>query len=111
MLGKAPANDDMDVVPGGGIWRLPRPRYALLESAYDRESKRHIFRVRWEGDEQDVIIEGVWNLLIAAGNRLRVCLDCSKPFVVRKRQEYCSLECSQRRRNRRKSERKSRRTT
>ncbi len=84
---------------------LPRPRHALLESGYDATSKRHHFRVRWEGDEQDGIIEGVWNLLIDAGDRIRACADCGRPFVVRKRQEYCSLGCSQRTRNRRKAER------
>ena len=93
-------------VPHGGLWEIPRPRTPSLESFYDPDAKRYHFRKRWEGEERDGIIEGVWNLLIAGSDRLRTCADCSKPFVARKRQEYCSLECSQRIRNRRKKERR-----
>src|SRR4029434_8862187 len=92
------------------IWYLPRPRHAELESSYDRVAKRHFFRVRWEGDEQDAIVEGIWNLLLEVGAHFRACAECNKPFVVRQRQEYCSLECAQRTRNRRKAERRSNKT-
>lgn len=90
-----------------GVWQLKRARYAELESGYDPKTKRHAFRVRWVGDERDAIIEGVWNLLVEVGDRLRACADpdCGKPFVAVKRQEYCTLNCSQRTRNRRKAER------
>ena len=91
----------------GGHWPLPKPRVAWLTGLY--RGKGYDFMIGWAGqrhDEgQDAVVEGVWNLLIAAGDQVRTCGNCGKPFVARKRQEYCSLECSQQTRNRRKRER------
>jgi hypothetical protein len=57
------------------------------------------------GEEKDAILGGVVNLLFQAGEHLRACVECHRPFVARKRQIYCSPQCSQRVRDRRKRQR------
>jgi hypothetical protein len=48
------------------------------------------------GDEATGILGGVASLLLQVGDRLRAYRDCHRPFVKRKRQEYCSGQCSMR---------------
>ncbi|MFI5342024.1 MAG: hypothetical protein ACHQ7N_19575 [Candidatus Methylomirabilales bacterium] len=52
----------------------------------------------------DSVIMAVVGLVLQAGERLRGCLNCGKPFLANKRQVYCSPSCSQKTRNQRKKE-------
>ncbi len=56
-------------------------------------------------DPRTAVLQAVRDCVLNAGERLLACRDedCAKPFVGRKRQEYCSEKCSQRARNRRNS--------
>ena len=40
-------------------------------------------------------------VLLASRHRLRVCMECQRPFIARKGQEYCTPRCSQAVRTRR----------
>jgi hypothetical protein len=64
-------------------------------------------QLAWQTEkESDAIFGGFVGLLLDPEHRLRWCAECRGPYVVRKRQEYCSPVCSQRTRNRRKRKRK-----
>ncbi len=79
-------------------WALPRNQAYVM-----REVPGGRFQVRWmPGRRADAIILGVVGVLLAAGDRLRLCPVCETPFVKNKRQDYCSTACSQRARNQRK---------
>jgi hypothetical protein len=41
------------------------------------------------------VMQGFVRALLDGGKDLRTCIRCNKPFVATKRQEYCSLNCSQ----------------
>lgn len=92
-------------------WTLPvararilrvSPQYSEMEKFSDKRTK---FRLLWEGEnEETTILWGIADLILNAGEKLRACPECGKPFVARKRQEYCTPQCSQIVRNRRKAE-------
>ena len=50
--------------------------------------------------QRDLFAIRVYEVLSLARGKLRRCLECGKPFVARKRQEYCAERCSQTRRTR-----------
>jgi hypothetical protein len=76
-------------------WVLPLPRAVRLERTHSGHGQRV-----WEGDEYRTIINAVADLLTKAGDRLRSCLECGKPFFAVKGQRYCSARCSQKFRDR-----------
>jgi hypothetical protein len=58
------------------------------------------FAVRLGGNEPAAILGAVANLLVEAGEHLRQCPGCGKPFVPLFRQKrYCGSSCSMRVRN------------
>ena len=69
-------------------------------------SEEEPFRFIGEGSAVQGILWGVVNLLVEAGDHLKACAECGKPFVSRKRQEDCSGACSQRLCDRKKLEKK-----
>jgi len=88
-------------------WPIPaQPALALrpMGSSNPEDSRGPRFRVIFEGDERAGIIGGVAHLVIEAGDLLRSCRECGRPFVRVRRQEYCSATCSQKTRNRRMAE-------
>ncbi len=87
-------------------WQLPPPRSARLCRTANGTGRPRAERV-WEGGERETIIAAVADLVIRCADRLRACMECRRPFVAVKRQEYCSTACSQRTRDRRKRERKA----
>jgi hypothetical protein len=52
------------------------------------------------------ILGGVTELLMQAGDRLRECSECMRPFVGREGKVYCSRACSQRIRDQRKRDKR-----
>jgi hypothetical protein len=84
-------------------WHLTTPQLSVWPASPG--VKRGGFGLRWYGEEKDAILGGVVNLLLQAGEHLRACVECHRPFVARKRQIYCSAPCSQRVRDRRKRQR------
>ena len=44
---------------------------------------------------QDLFRFRAYETLRSQAHRFRSCLECRRPFIVRKRQEYCSVRCSQ----------------
>jgi hypothetical protein len=73
-----------------------------MSSASETERRRQT----WEAEsEREAVIGGVVDLVLAVGSHFRSCAECGAPFVARKRQEYCSTACSQRKRDRRKRSR------
>lgn len=94
----------------GASWELPLRR-AYLTRVGEAGGKTHRFQFTWQGDEAEGIICGVVDLLQQAGSRLRACAkpDCKRPFIARKRQEFCSASCGQAVRNLRKKHRRTQR--
>lgn len=85
-------------------WKLPVPRRARLIRLSDPGAKPTLFIRIFDGtSEEGSIINGVADLILRAGGRLRSCVECGAPFVARKRQAYCETKCSQKARNRKKA--------
>jgi len=87
-------------------WYLPAARAQILRLSPLGSKPAKFYMMRESDNEEAVILWGVAELLITAGSRLRSCGGCQSPFVARKRQEYCSPECSQRMRNLRRQKKK-----
>jgi hypothetical protein len=86
--------------------RLQLGSPALVRARIARDGPYRL-QLAWETkDEADAIFGGFVGLLLDPEYRLRSCAECKAPFVVSKRQKYCSAACSQRTRNRRKQKRK-----
>jgi hypothetical protein len=86
-------------------WDIPAPQQLSLRRVSPPRAKKTRFVVTWQGEELQTILGGVFNLLLQAGEALKACVECRRPFVARKRQIYCSPNCSQRVRDRRKRRR------
>ena len=72
-------------------------------------AKKTRFNLQWQAnDERTAILHGVMTLKIEAGDALKACAECHKPFVARKRQIYCAPLCSQKVRDRKRPPRPSR---
>jgi hypothetical protein len=83
-----------------GSWKgLPAPKAVFLLRGATGRGQRV-----WHGDERQMIVNAVAELLVQAGDRLRFCAEsnCGRPFFAVKRQAYCSVRCSQKTRDRRK---------
>jgi hypothetical protein len=52
------------------------------------------------GRTREGILLAVYHLVLHGGERLFACLECKKPYVASKRQDYCEEKCSQRARTR-----------
>ena len=52
------------------------------------------------GEFVELFEERIYETLGAEARRLRICLECRKPFVANGRQQYCRQGCSQTRRTR-----------
>jgi hypothetical protein len=92
-------------------WPIPaQPALALrpMGSTRRADNKGPRFRVIFQGDERAGILGAVAQLVIEEGDLLRSCRECGRPFVRVRRQEYCSVACSQRTRNRRMTEKAAR---
>ena len=94
-------------------WALPsgRGRDRLVRLS-PKGAKVALFEIaRAPSDDETAILRGIADLIVRAGGRLRLCarLDCGKPFWAVKRQQYCSVACSQRVRNQTKALKKSER--
>lgn len=86
--------------------RLQLGSPALVRARIARDGPYRL-QLAWETkDAADAIFGGFVGLLLDPEHRLRSCAECKAPFVVSKRQEYCSAACSQRTRNRKKRKRK-----
>ena len=82
-------------------WDFKPPEKITLRRMSDFYSKTSEFQTTWETkDEMISILGGVLDLIVRAGQRIRVCIECGTPFYSTKRQEYCSSACSQRVRDR-----------
>jgi hypothetical protein len=80
------------------------PRLVVIErdTTSARRSNRRRFAVQLGGKQDASVLTGVANLIVEAGELLRACLECGRPFVAATRQvRYCSSSCSQRARNKR----------
>lgn len=79
-------------------WELPRPKSARLVN-YDGV----ILRVQESRNEFDSILAALAELILRAGNDLRACPECGRPFVRTGRRGlriFCGERCSMRVRNR-----------
>ena len=78
-------------------WALPARRVRLVNLG---EAQRPVFRSILEGGRPLAsIIHAVAALIARIGRRFRACKKCGKPFIGRKRQDYCDGKCSQNYRN------------
>jgi hypothetical protein len=82
-------------------WVLPHGTVHL-----ERAGPGDPFHFSTEAHGSDAVPWGVMNLLLKAGHLLEKCPVCSDPFIRNRRQEYCSLQCSQLVRDRRRAEKK-----
>ena len=89
------------LLQGQGTWNLPAPTGASVWRL-NPEGKQAHFRMGWSGDDRIVFLHGVAALLTAYGAKIRACKQCGRPFLRRKRAEYCSPECGQRFRDQKK---------
>jgi hypothetical protein len=85
-----------------GLWQVAGPaRIALHRHTESGSGGRPSIRAAWETDlrdEQSYIIGAVAELLAhtPAGECLRSCPACGRPFVAHGRQTYCTRVCSDR---------------
>jgi hypothetical protein len=84
-----------------GKWRLPR----IAGLTLCRSEPPTRYQLTGEGGEFEGVVLGVFNLILRLGSRLKACDSpaCGKPFVATRRQEYCSMTCSQRERDKRRT--------
>jgi hypothetical protein len=90
----------------GERWSLPPLPSAHLSREQDDGESTHRIHLSFEGDETQAILGGVTELLMQAGDRLRECSECMRPFVGREGKVYCSRACSQRIRDQRKRDKR-----
>src|SRR5262245_30158021 len=62
----------------------------VLHRTFDERSRLSHYHLTFAGSERDAILGGVADLLVRTGRRVRICAECGKPLVARKRQAYCS---------------------
>jgi len=95
----------LDALLQGKTWILPAITGTSIWR-YNPGQKEPQFRIGRGGDERINFLNGVAELLVAHGARLRACKQCRAPFLRRKRAEYCSPECGQTFRDQKKQRRK-----
>ena len=87
----------------GGFPPLPRNRRLIRMNDPNNPERKRV-PIRWVSNaesEFESIMAAIGELFVTAGTSLRQCPICEATFVARKRQEYCSTQCSQRTRDRR----------
>ncbi len=90
---------DLPLPAGVRLWRFPSRReyqdqnYSVPASMERRDPD---FVLYWDADVRTRVLHAVAALLLVCGARLRACKQCGKPFLRRKRAEYCSPACGQR---------------
>jgi len=94
--------------PKDGVWPLHQLQPVLYKTGGPDSPRRSYFGIRFEGDERAGIIGALAQLIQAAGEHLRACVECGLPFVAVKRQEYCWSSCAWRTRNKRRLAKKTR---
>jgi hypothetical protein len=77
-----------------GGWTLPPPTAVRLVRVGDA-----IRRVQESRDEAAAIVAAIGELLVHAGDDLRACPVCARPFVRQGRRRFCSERCSMKVRN------------
>src|SRR5262245_44348816 len=83
------------------LWAFPPPLAFVVHRVSVAGEKKTRLTAQWEGgEEREVILRGVLILLLQAGDILKACAECHKPFVAVKRQIYCGQVGSQRVQNR-----------
>jgi hypothetical protein len=83
-----------------GCFSLGPGETLIVSRTTPLSAKRTKFRiVHQTPDETLAILHGFLSVLSEAGEVLRACKRCGKPFIGRRRQDYCSINCSQITRN------------
>ena len=86
-------------------WTLPAVGTRLLRRSAIDDRDTVVLVWNYAPDEPTKIIHTVADLIRRTGQRLRVCRQCRRLFVGRKRQAYCQPACSQKIRDRRRHDR------
>jgi hypothetical protein len=86
-------------------WSYPAPVGIRLVRQSPLDAKRSDLRLvtflpAREGLRQSIEL-AILHIVFAGKNLLRACSECKSPFVPVRRQEYCSVKCSQKARDRR----------
>jgi hypothetical protein len=82
--------------PAEGDWKTRGPDFVGVKRISPigaKETKLETYN--WTKARDRYILHGFLLTLQIAGESLRTCARCGKPFVRVRRQEYCSPECSQ----------------
>jgi hypothetical protein len=98
--------------PSGG-WALPLPRRDRLVRTSAEGAKPATFMLLAEAEsEGDAIVRAVADLVLRAGRQLRACAlpECARPFVARRKGQFCREEHAMRSRNKRRKPRPRKRT-
>src|SRR5215813_1310535 len=93
----------INILSTGGFWQIP-----VVFKIGGPDALKFGPKVDVEPPTDDVgfRMSGFMNAILDAGKYLRACTRCKKPFVKTKRQEYCSINCSQIFRNEKKKQKK-----
>jgi hypothetical protein len=87
-------------------WTFKQPDYVAICRSTKLNAKRigFIKKVHFAAPSgKDAILNAVMDIILESGDLMRACSECKSPFVPVRRQEYCSIKCSQRARDRRRS--------
>jgi hypothetical protein len=81
-----------------GDYEYEPPEKMLIHRMSPLKSKRIIFQqmpLFNSRGERPAVKDAIINIVLAASDKLRFCLQCKAPFVAHRRQAYCTPKCSQ----------------
>jgi hypothetical protein len=88
-----------------GAWEPPGMVKLMVSRWTPTGSDEPSFDISYHSDNTlHFAFSGFTKALLTAGNHLRNCKRCERPFVANMRQEYCSTNCSQIVRNEKKKQ-------
>ena len=95
-----------ELVTGEGRLKVKQPNeFTLYRSSADNAKRIRFDRMLHFSASaiEEAILYGVADTLLEGQGLLRACAECQRPFIPVRRQEYCSIKCSQKARDRRRS--------
>ena len=78
-----------------GEWELTPPKKIRLHRTSPLSSKQVRVQLLYIGEEKEIILAAILDLVNTCQAALRICGRCKQPFVRTHKQRFCSEKCAQ----------------